>query len=486
MTIKTKLFLSSVFGILFVFLVAGVLVVALRDISRANQDANKIVALNQAISEARFAGFENIIDRSKSSGEQWRLKSRDITALLDTFPAKNGEEQSTIAAIRSRQTEIVQLFSEITATYAQTPTVLTASFTQSLQERLVAQLLIKQQAQIADTAALASMNQTAIATAQTRATREVLGALCFVLIMVSLNAVLLNRMIARSLERLRKGARAIAAGRLDYRLQSISKDEFGQVARVFNAMGRSLQRADQMKTQFIDLFAHQLRTPTGIIRWNVEAMQKTDAGALTAKQKQQLAALDAASKQITERIGELLTTLEIDAHGITFIPEACDPKALLDEVVKELRPNFQANNITLKLTCSAGPIIVHADCQKLSGALRKLIENAIMYSPNGSTVDITLRQTPKTLRFSVSDTGIGIPHAEQASIFDRFYRASNADTMMPDASGIGLYFAKHVVKAHGGTIGFRSKLNHGSTFWIDLPLNLVSATKPAESGAIAK
>ncbi|HEY5695315.1 MAG TPA: HAMP domain-containing sensor histidine kinase, partial [Candidatus Saccharimonadales bacterium] len=114
--------------------------------------------------------------------------------------------------------------------------------------------------------------------------------------------------------------------------------------------------------------------------------------------------------------------------------------------------------------------VVRADAQKMRLAFTKLVENAIQYTPKGGHVAVELKQEGSRIRFEVTDTGIGIPKADQPNIGKGFFRASNAFLSEPDASGVGLAIVTYIVNEQDGVMGFTSKEGQGSTFWFEIPI----------------
>jgi signal transduction histidine kinase len=110
------------------------------------------------------------------------------------------------------------------------------------------------------------------------------------------------------------------------------------------------------------------------------------------------------------------------------------------------------------------------DADSFAAAIRNIIDNAVTYTPSGGSVKVTLARGPGAVELKVADTGVGIPLEDQPRIFDKFFRAKNALKMDTDGNGFGLFIAKNIIEAHGGTITFTSELNKGSEFVIRLPI----------------
>src|SRR5205823_3965105 len=134
----------------------------------------------------------------------------------------------------------------------------------------------------------------------------------------------------------------------------------------------------------------------------------------------------------------------------------------------EMRPTSQGHE--LELMCPDEPMIIEGDELRLEQVLLNLLQNAVKYDPGNSPIQLTVEQREDNVCVLVADGGIGIPEAEQARLFERFYRVSNANRLHVGGMGIGLYVVKEIVTLHGGDVSVTSKENEGSTFTVCLPL----------------
>ncbi|HZP55843.1 MAG TPA: HAMP domain-containing sensor histidine kinase, partial [Candidatus Saccharimonadales bacterium] len=125
--------------------------------------------------------------------------------------------------------------------------------------------------------------------------------------------------------------------------------------------------------------------------------------------------------------------------------------------------------------------ILNLDETKIRQVVMNFIDNAIYYTPKGGAVDVELKATDKEIIYTVTDTGIGVPVSLQPNLFTKFYRADNAKKVRPDGTGLGLYMAKKVVVAEGGSIIFRSTEGKGSTFGFSFPRSAVEVKAQAKT-----
>jgi len=229
---------------------------------------------------------------------------------------------------------------------------------------------------------------------------------------------------------------------------------------------------DRMKSEFISITSHQLRTPLSSIRWYAEMMLAGDTGKLNEKQTNFLNDLHESTITAISLINNLLDVQRIEGGATKVSLEVVQLEENIEEVISALLPLAIASNA--EITKSFGKELlpkVKADPKKLSQVFSNIISNAITYNKGAGRIIISLEKKGENIVFSCKDSGIGIPLEEQKNIFKKFFRASNTAGVGAPGSGIGLYICKVYVEEMGGKIWFESKeINKGTTFYVSLPI----------------
>jgi signal transduction histidine kinase len=231
-----------------------------------------------------------------------------------------------------------------------------------------------------------------------------------------------------------------------------------------------LAQALRLREDFLRIAAHELNTPLTTVLGSAELLQarlgKSDAPASTNARL--LASIIRQARRQRELIRLLLDFSRLEQGQLPLQPAPLDFGALVRQVIAESQPTTPDHHLVFHDIEHAVPI--HGDAPRLEQVLQNLLQNAIKYSPPDSTIEVylTLEHGEAVLR--LTDQGVGIPVADQARIFDRFYRAGNVTSASSQGFGIGLYIAREIVTRHGGSIGVQSREGQGSTFTIRLPL----------------
>lgn len=229
---------------------------------------------------------------------------------------------------------------------------------------------------------------------------------------------------------------------------------------------------DRAKSEFVSLASHQLKTPITSIHWLAEALLRGTAGPLSEQQVTYIKNTLDSSERMIDMINELLNVSRIETDTLAIVPVSIDPCALLTSVVDEQKMVADAKHLSLRVTCAGSLPPMSADEKLLRMVFQNLVSNAIKYTPEGGTVscDLSLAETTHAMLFlTVKDSGIGIPKDEQPRVFEKLHRASNAEALIPDGTGLGLYLVKTIIDKVGGGISFESEEGTGTTFFASIP-----------------
>jgi heavy metal sensor kinase len=300
----------------------------------------------------------------------------------------------------------------------------------------------------------------------------VAGGLGVVLLAVLGGGMLVRRGL-RPLEEMASVAEGITARRLDQRLALRAPPrEVERLAGTFNAMLDRLHAAFEAQRRFVADASHELRTPLTTIRGRSEVLLLSPT--LDAETREGLVMI----RDEAGRMGRLVANLLLLARGDegrTIDQRPVELDVLLLEVARQARALAQGVSVTISHEDQA---LVRGDADLLKQLLLNLVDNALTYTPPGGQVALALSVADGQARLAVRDTGPGIPPAEVARIFERFYRLDRARSRRSGGAGLGLAIARWIAEAHGGHIEVESTVGQGSTFTVVLPLSTPSVTRP--------
>lgn len=247
------------------------------------------------------------------------------------------------------------------------------------------------------------------------------------------------------------------------------KEKIGHLA-IFHDISRE-KLIEKMKTEFVSFSAHQLRTPLSAIKWSLKMFLDGDLGKITKEQKSFISKTYEANEKMIELINDLLDVTRIEEGRYIFKPEFLQLEEIIQKVVKSLKGEIEKKEIKFKLEKPKEKLPkIKMDEEKIALAFQNLLENAIIYTPRGGKVKVSIKKLKNEVEISVKDNGIGIPKGQQKRVFSKFFRASNAMKMETRGTGLGLYITKNIIEAHGGKIWFESEEGRGSTFYFRLPI----------------
>ncbi len=243
-----------------------------------------------------------------------------------------------------------------------------------------------------------------------------------------------------------------------------------------------LRRLQRIRAEFIDNLSHELRTPITTVGLLVEALARdaeTGADTVPSRMRERIGKLEVETGNIAQMVAELLDLARIESGGRQQLHlDDVDLGAVATESVERLRPFAERQGVSLAVEVEPDLPAVRGEATRLGQVFANLIHNAVKFSPGGSAVEVAVRGDGSNVAGSVRDRGVGIAAADQARIFERFYKVDRSRTRGGGGTGLGLAIARHIVAGHGGEIRVESEESVGSTFTFSIP-----AAAPVVAGA---
>ena len=242
-------------------------------------------------------------------------------------------------------------------------------------------------------------------------------------------------------------------------------DELLMARRTLATQNRRLRELDELKNMFLASATHDLKTPLTSILGYAEMLGEEE---LPPRARRMALTIENSAHRVLTMINDLLGAASIMTGELKLERSPTDLVAVVREAVEGIQPAARAGHVTT--TQSGGEsAIALVDERRVLQILDNLLSNAVKYCPHGGQVGVTCQAKGHTIVITVTDTGIGIPAAEQQQLFDRFFRASTAVDRGIEGTGLGLANARAFAEAHGGSLTCTSQPGIGSTFTLALP-----------------
>lgn len=233
---------------------------------------------------------------------------------------------------------------------------------------------------------------------------------------------------------------------------------------------RQLLRLDEAKNEFISMASHQLRTPLTSIKGYLDMVLEGDLGRITPTQRAVLKEAFSSSERMVRLINDFLNVSRLQTGKFVIDRRPADLVKIVKEEVALLEVVAKQRNMTIDLRVEGDIPPLLLDEEKIRQVAMNFIDNAVYYSHPDTAITVRLAREGNEVVFTVTDTGIGVPKAEQADLFGKFFRATNARKRRPDGTGVGLFLSRKVILSHEGEVIFASEEGKGSTFGFRLPL----------------
>jgi two-component system sensor histidine kinase CpxA len=268
------------------------------------------------------------------------------------------------------------------------------------------------------------------------------------------------RHLTSPVRNLQRAVEQFGKGDLSTRLRSQRRDELGQLARSFDQMADRIQTLLHAERRLLQDISHELRSPLARLGLSVELARSGD------DLDRHLDRIQREADRLNTLVGELLLVTRVEGDPSKLRKETIDAAALTADIVESAKVEAQSRNVEIRF--SSDPLTVDGDRELLHRALENVVRNAIRFAPEGTQVDVELKQSGNNARFTVRDRGPGVPEESLARIFDAFYRVESDRNRTTGGTGLGLSIAKRALELHGGTADARNS-HPGLTVALELP-----------------
>lgn len=228
---------------------------------------------------------------------------------------------------------------------------------------------------------------------------------------------------------------------------------------------------DRMKSEFVTLAAHQLRTPASAIKWVIRMILDGDLGEITKEQREAIEKAYKTNEKMIRLVNDLLNVAQIEEGKYLSKLVLSNIEDVIQSVIDTYEKKIAQKKLKFEFQKSKEKLPkVILDREKMRIAIGNLLDNAVRYTLVSGRVTISVRIKEKEIEVQIQDTGLGIPENEQNKVFNKFFRGTNIMKIETEGTGLGLFIAKNIIEAHGGKIWFKSEKDEGTTFCFTIPV----------------
>jgi len=233
-----------------------------------------------------------------------------------------------------------------------------------------------------------------------------------------------------------------------------------------------IKKLDQTRKDFVANVGHELRTPLTAMLGATEVL--LDGAYQDADEcRRFLAIMDKQLRNMQNLVSDMLKLAMVEDPRISFVSDTVELGAFIRDLVSSFEPLARSKNQHISVNLPEEPILIQIEQRQFTDAVTNLIDNAIKYTQEGSSIFINAAFTKESLDLKIGDNGPGIPSEQLPRVFERFYRIDKSRTRELGGTGLGLAIVKHAIENHGGSISVESEIGKGTTFTIHLPLNRI-------------
>lgn len=248
-------------------------------------------------------------------------------------------------------------------------------------------------------------------------------------------------------------------------------EELVEMNKSFITANKRLRELDQLKTEFISVASHQLRTPLSAIKWVLKMLMDGDVGEISKDQKDLLEKGYQSNERMISLINDLLNVSRIEEERFQYRFVESSLIDIVNRLVDEMKMMMERKSIVFEKKIDRHIPLMRLDPQKMHLAVQNLLDNAIKYTPEGGKITVYISREKQDVICSIQDSGVGIPDDQKDRVFTKFFRGDNVIRMQTQGTGLGLFISRSIIEKHDGTLTFESEEGKGTTFTFRLGID---------------